>query len=115
MRISARSTTHRSFRRPSLAAGIVALAGEGNRASTKIVQAAGSDLGDLVKSAARGADLIESLPTVALTGGLFAENSLLSFLLESRIIVDLPGASILRGGDGAAVGALRLAELLAAR
>jgi glucosamine kinase len=99
----------------ALAAGIVTLAGEGNRASTKIVQQAGSDLGDLVKSAARGADLIESLPTVALTGGLFAENSLLSFLLESRIIVDLPGASILRGGDGAVVGALRLAELLAAQ
>lgn len=99
----------------ALAAGIVAFAGEGNRASTKIVQQAGSDLADLLKSAARGADLIESSPAVAITGGLFAENSLLSFLLESRIIVDLPGASILRGGDGAVIGALRLAELLAAQ
>ena len=36
-------------------------------------------------------------------------------LLETRIIGDLPGASILRGGEGAAVGALRLAEMLAAR
>jgi hypothetical protein len=36
-------------------------------------------------------------------------------LLELRIINELPGASILRGGDGAAIGALRLAELLAAQ
>ena len=99
----------------ALASSIVALAGEGNRASTKIVQQAGSDLADLLKSAARAADLVEASPSVALAGGLLAENSLLSFLLESRIIVDVPGASILRGGDGAAVGALRLAELLATR
>jgi hypothetical protein len=36
-------------------------------------------------------------------------------LLELRIINELPGASVVRGGDGAAVGALRLAEMLAAR
>jgi len=99
----------------ALAPAIIGYAGTGNRAATKIVQQAGSDLGDLLKSAARAADLIEASPSVALAGGLFAENSLLSFLLESRIIVDLPGASILRGGDGAVVGALRLAELLAAQ
>lgn len=99
----------------ALAPVIVAFAGKGNRAATKIVQQAGSDLGDLLKSAARGADLADASPSVALAGGLFAENSLLSFLLETRIVGDLPGASILRGGAGAVTGALRLAELLAAQ
>jgi glucosamine kinase len=99
----------------ALAPAIVAFAGKGNRVSTKIVQQAGSDLGDLLKSAAKAVDLIETSPTVALAGGLFAENSLLSFLLETRIIGDLPGALIVRGGDGAAIGALRLAEALAAQ
>jgi glucosamine kinase len=99
----------------ALAPAIVAFAGKGNRASTKIVQQAGSDLGDLLKSAAKAVDLIETSPTISLAGGLFAENSLLSFLLETRIVGDLPGALILRSGDGAAAGALRLAEALAAQ
>ena len=59
--------------------------------------------------------MTEASPTVALAGGLFAENSLLSYVLELRIINELPGASIVRGGDGAEIGALRLAEALAAR
>jgi N-acetylglucosamine kinase-like BadF-type ATPase len=100
----------------ALASSILTLAGEGNRASAKIVQQAGLDLGELVKSTARAAGLLEASPAVALAGGLLAENSLLTFLLETRIVGDLPGASILRGApDGAATGALRLAEALAAR
>ena len=99
----------------ALAPVIVAFAGKGNRTSTKIVQQAGSDLGDLLKAAAKAVDLLEASPSVVLAGGLFAENSLLSFLLETRIIGDLPGASILRGGEGAVIGALRLAETLAAQ
>jgi glucosamine kinase len=99
----------------SLAPAIVAFAGKGNRTATKIVQTAGSDLGDLLKSVARAVDLLEAAPNVVLAGGLFRENSLLSFLLETRIVGDLPGALIVRGGDGAEIGALRLAEAAAAR
>jgi len=99
----------------AIAADIIALAGQGNRIATKLVQQAGSDLGDLIRDAARQTGLVEASPAVALAGGLFAENSLLSYLLELRIINELPGASIVRGGAGAAVGALRLAELLAAQ
>jgi N-acetylglucosamine kinase-like BadF-type ATPase len=99
----------------ALAPGILALAGQSNRASAKIVQQAGLDLGDLVKSAARAVDLVDASPAIALCGGLLAENSLLTFLLETRIVGDLPGASILRGGEPAVTGALRLAETLAAR
>jgi glucosamine kinase len=99
----------------SLAPAIVAFAGKGNRTATKIVQTAGSDLGDLLKSVARAVGLLEASPSIALAGGLFAENSLLSFLLETRIVGDLPGALVVRGGDGAEIGALRLAEAAAAR
>jgi len=99
----------------ALAPEVLALAGTGNRAAAKIVQQAGSDLGDLIKSAARAVDLTEASPAVVLAGGLFRENSLLSFLLETRIVGDLAGASIVRGGAGAEIGALRLAEALAAQ
>jgi N-acetylglucosamine kinase-like BadF-type ATPase len=99
----------------ALAPSIIAFAGKGNRVATKLVQTTASDLGDLIRDAARATDLKEASPSVALAGGLFSENSLLSYLLELRIINELPGASILRSGDGAAIGALRLAEQLAAR
>lgn len=99
----------------ALAPPIIAFAGKGNRVATKIVQQAGQELGDLLKAAARAVDLLEASPAVALAGGLFTENNLLTYVLELRIINELPGASIVRGGDGAAVGALRLAETLAAR
>jgi len=99
----------------ALAPGVIAFAGAGNRVATKLVQTTASDLGDLLRDAARATGLKDASPSVALAGGLFAENSLLSYLLELRIINELPGASILRGGDGAAIGALRLAEQLAAQ
>jgi hypothetical protein len=41
---------------------------------------------------------------------LLRENSLLSFLLETRINGDVPGVEIIRGGDEPVQGALRLAE-----
>jgi N-acetylglucosamine kinase-like BadF-type ATPase len=96
----------------ALAPSIVAFAGKGNRASTKIVQQAAQELGDLLRSALRAVDLIEESPHVALAGGLFRENSLLSFLLETRLTGDLPGVSIVKDDADAALGALRLAERL---
>ena len=94
----------------ALAPSILAFAGKGNRASTKIVQAAAQELGDLLKSALRAVDLLDASPHVALAGGLFAENSLLSFLIESRLNGDVAGASVVKGGDEPVRGALRLAE-----
>lgn len=94
----------------ALAPSIIAFAGKGNRASTKIVQQAGLDLAELVRTVARAVDLTSASPSVALSGGLLRENSLLSFLLETRLVGDLPGIAILRGGDAPEIGALRLAE-----
>jgi len=94
----------------ALAPSILAFAGKGNRASTKIVQQAAQELGDLVKSALRAVGLVDQTPRIALAGGLFAENSLLTFLLETRLNGDVAGAEIVKGGDAPARGALRLAE-----
>lgn len=98
----------------ALAPSIIAFAGKGNRASTKIVQDAARELGDLLKSAVTLAGLNDSSPPIALAGGLLIENSMLTYLLETRIFGDIPGGSVVRGGDGAVLGALRLAETLAA-
>ena len=97
----------------ALAPSILAFAGKGNRASTKIVQQAAQELGDLVKAALRALQLLEASPKIALAGGLFRENSLLTFLLETRLNGDVVGAAIVKGGDEPARGALRLAERLA--
>jgi N-acetylglucosamine kinase-like BadF-type ATPase len=94
----------------ALAPSIIAFAGKGNRASTKIVQQAAQELGDLVRSALRAVDLLEHSPHVALAGGLLRENSLLTFLLEMRLNADVPGVAIVKGGDEPVRGALRLAE-----
>jgi N-acetylglucosamine kinase-like BadF-type ATPase len=96
----------------ALAPSIIAFAGKGNRASTKIVQQAAQELGDLVKAALRAVQLLEASPRIALAGGLFRENSLLTFLLETRLNGDIAGAAIVKGGDEPARGALRLAERL---
>jgi N-acetylglucosamine kinase-like BadF-type ATPase len=97
----------------ALAPSILAFAGKGNRASTKIVQQAAMELGDLVRSALRAVDLLDASPRIAFAGGLFAENSLLTFLLETRLNGDVAGAAIVKGGDEPVRGALRLAERLA--
>jgi glucosamine kinase len=98
----------------SLAPSILAFAGKGNRASTKIVQSAANDLGYLAKSAATQAGLAESSPAIVLAGGLLRENSLLSFLLEARLTNEIPGATLLRGRDEPARAALRFAEAMLA-
>ena len=98
----------------ALAPAIVAFAGKGNRAATKIVQEAAKELGELLRLAARGAGLLDAGAPVALAGGLLRENSLLTFLLETRITGDFSGSAIIRAGLEPVRGALRLAEAVPA-
>ncbi len=97
----------------ALAPSVIAFAGKGNRTSTKIVQQAAQELGELVKAALRETELLQASPQVAFAGGLLRENSLLTFLLETRLQGDIPGIGIVKGGDEPVLGALRLAELAA--
>lgn len=96
----------------ALAPSIIAFAGKGNRASAKIVQQAAQELGDLLRAALQAVDLTSASPVVVFAGGLLRENSLLSFLLETRLIGDVAGMTVVKGGDEPVRAALRLAELL---
>jgi glucosamine kinase len=94
----------------ALAPPIVAFAGKGNRASTKIVQQAAQELCELAKSVLRAAGLLEASPHLVLAGGLLRENSLLSFLLETRLNGDVLGIALVKGGSEPVHGALLLAQ-----
>lgn len=96
----------------ALAPNVLAFAGKGNRASTKIVQTAAQELGDLARAAAHQSGLQEAAPPVVFAGGLLRENSLLSFLLETRITNEIPGATVVRLRDEPLRAALRFAEAL---
>lgn len=94
----------------ALAPSIIGFAGKGNRASTRIVQGAALELGDLIRFAAQQSGLAEASPAIAFAGGLLRENSLLSFLLENRVTNEISGAAIVRLRDEPASAALRFAE-----
>ncbi|GAC1307582.1 MAG: hypothetical protein NVSMB19_20380 [Vulcanimicrobiaceae bacterium] len=93
----------------SLAPAIIAFAGKGNRASTKIVQGAALELGELVRAAVTHAGLVDASPSIVFAGGLLRENSLLSFLLETRVTNETPGALVVRLRDEPARAALAFA------
>jgi len=96
----------------SLASHVLALASNGVRSAHKIVQAAALELGDLVKVVAKKSGLWAEPCPLVLGGGLMRENSLLSFLLETRVQADLPSAEILKRTAEPHRGALAAAEAL---
>lgn len=96
----------------SLAQPVIELAGAGVRSANKIVQAAALELADLVKVVAKKSGLQNATVPLVFSGGLFKENSVLTFLLETRLQSDLPGAEINKQGVEAHRGALRAAEAM---
>jgi N-acetylglucosamine kinase-like BadF-type ATPase len=96
----------------ALAPSVLAFAGKGNRAATKIVQGAAQDLADLVRAAAQQAGLADQSPAIAFAGGLLRENSLLTYVLQTRLCGDLAGATIVRSEAQPVEAALRFAEAL---
>lgn len=97
----------------ALAPSIIAFAGKGNRASKAIVERAAEHLAQLVIDVAAAAQLTESKPSVAFSGGLLREEHLLVTLLRTSIAASIPNATILTGGDPVH-GAVRLASALLA-
>lgn len=98
----------------ALAKDVIALASSGVRSANKIVQTAALELSDLVKTVAKKAALQHDAVPLVLAGGLLKENSVLTFLLETRLQSDLPGAEIVKRGVDAYRGALRAAEAMLA-
>lgn len=104
---------HAPNRRLALVAPLVIrLASEGHRGATKIVQQAALDLADLIRSVARNARLSESDVPLVFAGGLLRENSLLTFLLETRVTNELPLMRPVKHGPEPVEGALAIAESL---
>lgn len=98
-----------------LAGIVIAHADLGERSATKLVQTAAQELFELVRYVWRMANPGEREIPLGLTGGLLTENSMLKFLLETRIANELPHARIERGAIVPVTGAVRLArELLEA-
>ncbi|MBV8491303.1 MAG: hypothetical protein JO199_12305 [Candidatus Eremiobacteraeota bacterium] len=74
---------------------VIEFAGRSERSAAKIVQAAALELSDLVRTVWRLAAIGDREVPLGLSGGLLnAENSLLSYLLETRLANELPHARI---------------------
>ena len=95
-----------------LAPLVLDLAGRGDRSASKIVQQAGADLCDLVKSAIKAGRLSDSRAPIVFSGGLLRAASLLSYLIETRLLNDFPAMPILKEHPDPCAGALYAAERL---
>ncbi|MBV8197851.1 MAG: hypothetical protein JO263_06935 [Candidatus Eremiobacteraeota bacterium] len=95
-------------RAAGLAPSVVAFAGKGNRASSRIVTAAAQHLGDLVVAVADAAGLAETAAPIALAGGLLRADNFLTTLLRDRLQAALAAAPVVRAEDPV-LGAVRLA------
>jgi N-acetylglucosamine kinase-like BadF-type ATPase len=97
----------------ALAPMVLQRASDGDRSATKIVQGAAVDLVDMVKAVLRRADATQRELPLVMTGGLLANNSLLSYLIETRLTGDLPLLATQKSGLAPIFGALTLARRLA--
>jgi len=96
----------------SIAPVVLERASAGERLATKIVQAAALELVDLVKALVRRANAgSRDLPLVY-AGGLLSANTLLSFLIETRLAADLPLLVPVKSAPAPMYGALDLARAL---
>jgi N-acetylglucosamine kinase-like BadF-type ATPase len=94
----------------ALAPMVIEAANAGQRAANKILQAAALDLSDLVKSLLRAADAGRSEIPIVFAGGLLRDNSLLTYLLETRLINEHPFLHAVKGAAAPQFGALALAQ-----
>lgn len=91
---------------------VLDLAQSGERSATKIVQAAALGLGDLVKSVIKLAGLTGEPAQIVLAGGLLQSNSLLTYLLETRLLNEHPAMPVKKLSEEPCLGALSEAQRL---
>jgi N-acetylglucosamine kinase-like BadF-type ATPase len=110
----------RVYGEPNIIGGIAALAplvldraGAGERTATKIVQGAAHELVDLLKTLMRRALVDKRELPLVFAGGLFAENSLLTYLVETRLLADMPLLQPVKSPPPPVRGALELARRIA--
>ncbi len=91
---------------------VLDLAQNGERSATKIVQGAALALGELVKAVVKRADLSGASVPIVLAGGLLQSNSLLTYLLETRLLNEHPNMPVSKLAAEPALGALAEAQRL---
>jgi N-acetylglucosamine kinase-like BadF-type ATPase len=89
---------------------VLDVAQAGGRSATKIVQGAALALGDLLKSAIKRADLTGAAVPIVLAGGLLQANSLLTYLLETRLLNEHPNMPVFKAAADPVFGALAEAQ-----
>jgi N-acetylglucosamine kinase-like BadF-type ATPase len=99
----------------SIASIVVEHAGSGDRTATKIVQGAALELFELLRALVRASGVGERELPLVLAGGLMAENSMLTYLLETRVANEFPHVHVLKGAPAPHLGALAMARRLAVR
>ena len=97
----------------SVAPLVLDRAGAGDRLANKIVQAAALELVELLKALVRAAKIEAHEIPLVFAGGLFAQNSLLSYLVETRLLADLPLLHPIKSPPPPVHGALELARRMA--
>lgn len=96
----------------SLAPVVLEAANSGDRSANKIVQGAALELADLVKTVVKRAQLAGGSAPIVFAGGLLQANSLLTYLLETRLSNDLPSMPIRKEPAEPYLGALAAADAL---
>lgn len=96
----------------SLAALVLERASGGERSAAKIVQAAAGDLVELVKAVVKQAQAATVDVPLVFAGGMLANNSLLSYLIETRLSADYPLFVPVKSAPAPVFGALALARRL---
>jgi N-acetylmuramic acid 6-phosphate etherase len=96
----------------ALAPMVLEAAQRGERGATKIVQSAALDLFELLRATLRRCDAADRELPVALAGGLLSNNSLLTYLLETRVMNEMPRVALRKGIPSPEYGALALARAL---
>ncbi len=99
----------------ALAPLVLAAADSGERSAVKIVQGAALELAELVRALLRRLDASQVPFSLALCGGLVRENSLLTFLFETRLSNEAPFLNIRKFSGEPVEGALVVAERASVR
>jgi N-acetylglucosamine kinase-like BadF-type ATPase len=91
---------------------VLDVAQAGGRSATKIVQGAALALGDLVKSVVKRSGLAGTSAPIVLAGGMLQSNSLLTYLLETRLLNEHPSMPVTKLTAEPCFGALAEAQQL---
>jgi len=91
---------------------VMEVAQAGGRSATRIVQQAAQGLGDLVKSVIARAELTGAHVPIVLAGGLLRSSSLLTYLLETRLLNEYPNMTVRKDAVEPCMGALAQAQRL---